>query len=495
MQHCVVHWFRLDLRLRDNSALSAAAQIAQDINGGLVPLFVHCPEEEAPWTPGEASNWWLHQSLASLTQQLQEAGSNLVLRDARSSSAVEQLLCVARETRARTITWQERHEPHLKQLDERIKTTLEAEGLEVLTFPGQLLFAPDEIRTGSNTPYRVFTPYWNRIAEAQAPSEPTGRVEPLKAPETWPSSSPLGELDLEPTIPWAGGLAKRHDPGELGALRTLERFLHSGLERYSSKRDFPALTLAEPQTSGVAADCPVSGLSPHLHFGELSPRQVWHHVGASASREAEAFQRQLVWREFSFQILVHHPNTPSEPLRPEFSRFPWQDDDEALERWQKGETGFPMVDAGMRELWGTGVMHNRVRMVVASFLVKHLLIPWQRGARWFWDTLVDADLANNTMGWQWTAGCGADAAPYFRVFNPITQGKRFDPSGDYIRRYVPELAGLSTKHLHEPWAAPPLTLAEAGVTLGKDYPHPIVAHAEGRARALEAYEIFKERQV
>ena len=297
------------------------------------------------------------------------------------------------------------------------------------------------------------------------------RPSALPAPEAWPDSEPLRELDLEPQSDWAEGIRNEWTPGEESARETLRRFVRGGLGKYSRDRDIPSVL-------GTAR------VSPHLCFGEISPRQAWVATGASGG---EAWKRQLVWREFARHLLYHFPQTAEEPLRPEFARFPWKDDPAALELWQKGQTGYPIVDAGMRQLWQTGWMHNRVRMIVASFLVKDLMIPWQEGARWFWDTLVDADLANNTLGWQWTAGCGADAAPFFRIFNPMSQGQKLDPNGKYVRRWVPELESLSAKDIHEPWNATDAVLRRAGVELGKDYPYPIVDHAEARQAALDAY--------
>jgi deoxyribodipyrimidine photo-lyase len=304
----------------------------------------------------------------------------------------------------------------------------------------------------------------------------------LTAPGTWPASDSLDSLGLLPRIPWAGGLASTWQPGPEGAERELARFGGGSWSEYNDLRNFPALSAT-------------SRLSPHLHFGEISPRQVWHRLKGWAgpkSAAADPYLRQLVWREFAFHLLYHFPQTPVEPLRPEFARFPWQEDAAGLRAWQRGETGYPLIDAGMRELWQTGWMHNRVRMATASFLVKDLLIPWQEGARWFWDTLVDADLANNTLGWQWTAGCGADAAPYFRIFNPVSQSEKFDAEGAYLRRYLPELAKLPDQYLHQPWEAPAEVLRGAGVELGRTYPRPIVDHHEARQQALEALATIKK---
>lgn len=427
-------WFRLDLRLTDNPALTAAVQRGAPI----IPVFIWAPEEEHPWAPGAASRWWLHHSLAALDADLRARGSRLVLRRGPS---LETLRTLMRETGADVVFWNRRYEPALIARDKQIKASLPAE-----SFNSALLVEPWEMKT-----YRVFTPFWRAVL---ARGIRTDRIPPaptrLPAPATWPSSLPLDALELLPKIDWAAGLRAAWKPGEAGAQEQLRRFLKSAVLEYTANRNRPDL----PATSR---------LSPHLHFGEIGPRQIWAAVAPKADASGWGYLRQLGWREFAHHLLYHFPHTTDRPLRPEFEQFPWQTDPDRLRAWQRGRTGYPLVDAGMRELWTTGWMHNRVRMVVASFLVKDLLIPWQEGARWFWDTLVDADLANNTLGWQWTAGCGADAAPYFRIFNPTSQAEKFDPNSDYIRRWVPE-AGTPA------------------------YPAPIVNHDEARRRALQAFE-------
>jgi deoxyribodipyrimidine photo-lyase len=348
-------------------------------------------------------------------------------------------------------------------------------GLTAQSFDGNLLFDPTLVRNQSGQPFRVFTAYWrscmNRPVAAAKKAPRT-----LPAPETWPASLDVADLGLDPAADWTHGFCVTWRPGEAGAQEQLKRFRKASLEKYSTGRD-------RPGTGGT------SRLSPHLRFGEISPRAIWH---ATVSLPGgDAYVRQLAWREFAHYLLLHHPGSPDEPLRPAFESFPWKGDLRTLEAWQQGLTGYPLVDAGMRELWRTGWMHNRVRMVAASFLVKHLLIDWRDGAVWFWDTLVDASLANNTMSWQWVAGCGADAAPYFRIFNPVMQGEKFDPAGEYIRRWVPELAGLSKEWIHKPWKAPASVLRTAGVKLGKSYPRPIIDHDEARRRALTALSTIK----
>jgi deoxyribodipyrimidine photo-lyase len=329
--------------------------------------------------------------------------------------------------------------------------------------------------------FQVFTAYWRACAKLPRPSAPTAAPRRVPAPTVWPASVSLGDLALEPSIDWAGGLRAAWKPGVRGAAGKLRQFLNEGFTSYTTGRDRPDL-------AGT------SRLSPHLHFGEISPRQVWHALrsrlvksrSANADAAAQAYLRDLGWREFAHHLLLHFPRTVAEPLRPQFARFPWSRDTRSLRAWQRGRTGYPIVDAGMRELWTTGWMHNRVRMIVASFLVKHLLIDWRAGAAWFWDTLVDADLANNTLGWQWVAGCGADAAPYFRIFNPVLQGRKFDPDGGYVRRWVPELAALPPEWIHAPWEAPQAVRGSASVRLGEHYPRPIVDHRFARDRALRA---------
>jgi deoxyribodipyrimidine photo-lyase len=393
---------------------------------------------------------------------------------------------VALETDADAVFWSRRYEPAAATRDVQIEQSLKAVGLVVQTFSGALLFEPGEVRTGNGQPYQVFTPFWRACVARPEPPRPLPVPSRIVPPFKTPASLPLMGLELEPKIDWAAGIRATWQPGLEGARAQLRRFLAEGLAGYSTGRDSPDRVLT-------------SRLSPHLHFGEVSPRTVWHavkdvvasHPQRALRHQVGTYLRQLGWREFAHHLLAHLPQSTHQPLRSRFARFPWRKDTAALKAWQKGQTGHPLVDAGMRELWTTGWMHNRVRMVTASFLVKDLLLPWQAGAQWFWDTLVDADLANNTLGWQWTAGCGADAAPYFRIFNPVGQGKKFDPLGTYVRRWVPELAKLPDRWIHQPWEASPQTLREAGVRLGDTYPRPIVDHAEARLRALSALASLK----
>ncbi len=464
-------WFRLDLRLDDHPALRTAI----DAGGPIVPLFIWSPEEEGEWSPGAASRWWLHQSLVSFDQELRRLGSRLIVRRGPAEAT---LRAVIEETGAKSVFWSCRYEPAIRQRGEKIEAQLNSIGVNVRYFQSSLLFDPSKARSTNGKPFQVFTPFWRACLQLPEPDWSLAAPTQIPPPKNWPASIEICDLNLEPTIDWVGGLRETWRPGEIGAQVQLERFIASGVAKYSVERDRPDL----PGTSR---------LSPHLHFGEISIRRVWHAIrsavvdkaGPAMSTAADVFLREIGWREFAYYLLTHFPETTLQPLRKNFARFPWRDDSASLRRWQRGETGYPLVDAGMRELWHTGWMHNRVRMVVASFLVKHLLLPWQEGERWFWDTLVDADLANNTLGWQWTAGCGADAAPFFRIFNPVTQGEKFDPKGNYIRRWVPELAKLSSTDIHAPWNAPPIELAAAGVKLGITYPLPIVDHKAARERA------------
>jgi deoxyribodipyrimidine photo-lyase len=471
-------WFRYDLRLRDNSALTSAVRDYEEI----IPVFIWSPSEDEPWQAGGASKWWLHHSLGSLQASLKEKDNKLILRAGDAQTELKSLL---EQTKAEAVFWNRSYEPQTISRDKKIKTELKGAGLLVESFPGAMLMEPWDIKTGSGDNYKVFTPFWKKLQEQYE------HVKPDPIPQIIPKAScaidtlDLEDLSLLPEINWDRKFYEIWTPGEKESMKLLRSFLRSQAEDYKELRDFPSVEAT-------------SGLSAPLHFGELSPRLVWHEAqkcidNGNCTREGVfPFLRQLAWRDFSRQLLYYFPSTDLKPLRSEFEKFPWKENKEALALWQKGKTGYPIVDAGMRELWATGTMHNRVRMIVASFLVKHLLIPWQEGAKWFWDTLVDADLANNTMGWQWTAGCGADAAPYFRVFNPILQGEKFDGDGEYVKRWLPELEGLPSKWIHRPWEATSEILKNSNVELGQSYPEPIIDHGEGRDRALEAYEDFKE---
>lgn len=468
-------WFRQDLRLNDNPALAAAIERREAV----IPLFVRDESGLEEERPGAASRWWLHHSLASLDAALRERGSRLVIARGPAANALVRLV---RETGATAVHWNRCYEPGAVARDTKLKAELKAAGVEARSFNAALLHEPHEVRNKAGQPFRVFTPFWRHCLSLEKEGPVRLAPGPIAAPARWPASRTLGELDLLPRPDWAGGLAAAWQPGEAAARKRLKRFVAGALAGYATERDRPA-------ADGTSA------LSPHLHFGEIGPRQVWAAVrGLSddsgvfpVNAGAQSFLAEVGWREFAHHVLFHFPATARKPMRPEFDSFQWRRSAADLRAWQRGRTGYPMVDAGMRQLWQTGWMHNRVRMIVASFLVKHLRLRWQDGAAWFWDTLVDADLANNTLGWQWTAGCGADAAPFFRIFNPTAQGEKFDPAGEYVRRWVPELGGLEAKHIHRPWEAPAEVLRAAGVRLGTDYPQPMVDHAEARAAALEAW--------
>jgi deoxyribodipyrimidine photo-lyase len=470
-KHSALVWLRRTLRLEDNPVLQAALSG----NSLIVPVFIHDPDSSGPWAEGAASKWWLHHSLKSFSKALDGKGSRLILRKGNPADVLGALV---KEIGATEIYADRCYEPELLDAETDIENALD---VQIRFLNSNLLYEPGSIYTKQNSPYKVFTPFWRTCLATGEPNEPSSSPGKLPGPKTWPSSDSLDSFGLEPDIDWAGGLREKWTPGRQGALANLDRFLDV-VRRYPEDRDRPDL-------EGTSL------LAPHLHFGEISSREIWHAIRLHSEHShlegfhkgAESFLRQLGWREFAHHLLFHFPDTSDHPLRPEFADYPWRRNQKALKAWQKGRTGYPIVDAGMRELWGSGWMHNRVRMIAASFLVKDLLIPWQEGARWFWDTLVDADLANNSLGWQWVAGSGADAAPYFRIFNPITQGQKFDPSACYIRKWVPELAALPDKWIHKPWMAPEHVLETAGIRMDRDYPQPIVDHADARDRALEGY--------
>ncbi|WP_315762299.1 MULTISPECIES: deoxyribodipyrimidine photo-lyase [unclassified Bradyrhizobium] len=469
----IILWFRESLRLSDHPALHTA------VGTGAPVICVYVFDEESPGLRplGGATRWWLAQSLQSLQASLRAAGADLVLR---RGAAAEVLRTLASETNAAAVFWNDVAQAQQQAVATEVAETVAALGIESESFPDDLLVDPAVLRGKDGRGPRVFTPFWRRV---QAMGDPP---HPLPAPHSFRSvagltSLAIDDFRLEPTRPdWAGGLRATWHVGEQAARTKLAAFLAQSVQTYAADRDRPDLDAT-------------SHLSPHLRFGEISPRQVWHAARFAAAEQParsagiDKFLSELGWREFSRQLLYDNPDLARRNLQRSFDDFPWRDDGRALAAWQRGQTGYPIVDAGMRQLWHTGTMHNRVRMVVASFLVKHLLIDWRAGERWFWDTLVDADPASNPAGWQWVAGCGADAAPYFRVFNPVLQGEKFDPDGAYVRRWVPELARLPAPLIHQPWTAPPLELAGAGIELGRTYPAPIVEHKRARERALAAH--------
>lgn len=468
-------WFRQDLRLDDNPALAAA--VAR--GGPVVPVFIWAPQEEGDWSYGAASRWWLHHSLKALDKSLRAFRSRLIYRKGES---LAQLADLIRKTGANAVFWNRRYEPAAFARDAAIKQALRKQGITVESFNNSLLYEPWNIRTREDKPYQVFTPFWKACMSMPEPDAPVPEPTQIPSPRSWPESCLIGDFKLLPDVNWAEEIHRSWAPGEAGSRHAFNRFIGDVVRRYDTDRNRPAVHGS-------------SRLSPYLHWGEISVRRIWHEISEIAEQSsnhdmahhAKSYLRELGWREFAHHLLHHFPHTSDQPLREDFRRFPWRRDGKSLRAWQRGRTGYPIVDAGMRELWRTGWMHNRVRMIVASFLVKDLLLPWQQGAKWFWDTLVDASLANNTLGWQWAAGCGADAAPYFRIFNPVLQGSKFDPDGEYVRRWVPELSPLPAKWIHKPFDAPPSVLSDAGIALGKVYPRLVVDHAEARNRALAAF--------
>ena len=463
-------WFRKDLRIQDNPALLEASK-----KGAVLPIFIWSPEEEVYDHKAQASQLWLYHSLQALADQLKQLGLPLILR---KGSSLDILKDIIKESNAQALYFNERYEPVIHNRDERIKNAIISENVEVKTFHSHTLFEPFSIKNKDGKPYKVYTPFWKQCLKTTVPL-------PLPAPSVTvvPNQSfdtlSVEELMQMPTHPWQQKLSTHWTVGEGGAIEQLHTFIESAINEYKINRDYPS-------------KANTSFLSPYLAWGEISPKVIWHTLlNREPDERIEAFLRQLVWREFSYDQLLQVPNSVDRPIRSEFNVFPWQEDEQLFNAWKKGMTGYPLIDAGMRQLWETGWMHNRVRMITASFLVKHLLIHWTKGADWFRQTLVDYDVANNTMGWQWVAGSGVDAAPYFRIFNPILQGEKFDIDGQYTRKWVPELAKLPTKYLFAPWKAPKDLLRECGIELGTTYPTPLIDHHFARERALHAYYSIK----
>ncbi len=472
-------WFRDDLRIADNRALSAAAATGRPV----VPIYIHDEESDGLRPLGGASRWWLHHSLDALSRDLTTFGLRLAILRGSAATAVPKLV---EEIGAAAVFWSRRYGASERVVDTRIKSALTEAGVETESHNDHLLVEPWDMQTMAGEPFKVFTPFWRALNGRGGVETPIAKPKQIAGTRMQIAGSvALEDLGLLPTKPdWAGGLRDAWTPGEAGAHERLTNFLRSGLRGYAEERDRPGRDAT-------------SALSPHLRFGEISPRQVWDaarnaaHSGGAQLGDVEKFLSELAWREFSYHLLFHNPDLATRNYQPRFDAFPWRSDAKGLQVWQRGRTGIPIVDAGMRQLWHTGWMHNRVRMIAASFLSKHLLIDWRAGENWFWDTLVDADPANNPASWQWIAGSGADAAPYFRVFNPVLQGEKFDPDGAYVSRWVPELAKLSIPYIHKPWTAPEAALDAAGITLGNDYPRPMVDLPEGRARALAAFRQMK----
>ncbi|MCH9812270.1 DNA photolyase family protein [bacterium] len=454
-----IYWVRKDLRLEDNPALVEAA-----LHRKVLPVFILDEKEEI----GAASKWWLHYSLQSLSSAF---GGSLSIFQGNPLTILKELV---ERNGGEAVYWNRCYTPYTVARDKIIKEALPAK-----SFNGSLLFEPWEIKKDNGEPYKVFTPFFKRgCLGAGSPRKPLPIPEKLQCIKDDTSLS-IEDLQLLPTIPWDKEIKKTWKVGEEGAKKRFSDFLKEGISSYKEGRDFPAKPF-------------VSRLSPYVHFGEISPNTLWYGAQKKgANKDIDHFLRELGWREFSYSLLFHNPSLPARNLQEKFDRFPWIKNKEHLLAWKKGKTGIPFVDAGMRELWQTGYMHNRVRMVVASYLVKNLRIDWREGAAHFFDCLVDADLANNSASWQWVAGCGADAAPYFRIFNPVTQGQKFDPEGEYVRKYVSELSKLPNKYLFSPWETPVEVLEIAGVELGKEYPEPLVDLKVSRAAALSSYERIK----
>ncbi|WP_428033756.1 cryptochrome/photolyase family protein [Amphritea sp.] len=475
MTTAIIVWLRHDLRLADNPALFYAAQ-----QGRVIPVYIDDTSQQDSWAPGAASRCWLHHSLDNMHQQL-----NGQLRLFKGNP-VDVLTQLVNDTGAKAIFWNRCYTPHAIARDSLIKQTLKSQGVEVFSYNGSLLWEPWQVSKGDGTAYKVFTPFYrNGCLNAAPPAEPLCRPELTLFNEPIPQQLSLTELDLLPHHPWKNRITDHWDISEDAAWRRLQQFTSERLREYQDARDIPSL-------EGT------STLSPYLQWGQISPRQIWYYSQQRGNQPGleealDTFLKELAWREFSYYQLYHNPAMTTENLNQRFNQFPWKHEAKHYRCWQQGRTGIPIIDAGMRELWQTGYMHNRVRMLVGSFLVKNQLQHWHHGARWFWDTLVDADLASNSTSWQWVAGCGTDSAPYFRIFNPVTQGQKFDPDGHYVRRYLPELKALPSRYIHCPWSAPDGVLNQAGVVLGSSYPLPIADLKVTRQAALQAFSSLHEQ--
>ncbi len=474
----ILLWFRKDLRLADNLALASAVDSGRPV----VAVYIREPEDAGTGPLGAAQSWWLHHSLSALSAALSGVGSRLTLASGDAGVVLHRLIA---QTAATAVYWNRRYDPAGIAIDSALKASLVAKDIEVRSFAGQLLHEPSRLKTKTGGPYRVYTPFWRAIEAAGDPHEPFDAPSKIAAPCSWSESETLETWKLLPTRPnWAQEFSGLWVPGEVGALARLNAFVDGALDGYKAGRDLPA----KPATAMLSA---------HLAMGEIAPARVWHAVrGLTETVDAADsihFRKELVWRDFCYHLLYHSPNLSSANWNPRFDTFAWRDDPDGFRRWTKGQTGYPIVDAGMRQLWRHGIMHNRVRMIAASFLIKHLLIDWRQGERWFRDTLVDADPASNSANWQWVAGSGADASPFFRIFNPLLQGEKFDPEGAYVRKFVPELEKLDATYIHRPFDAPESVLSAAGITLGSTYPRPIVDLGFGRDRALAAFKALPAR--
>ena len=467
----IIVWFRRDLRVADNPALCEAVKTGKPV------ICLYILETEKERELGGASLWWLHHSLKSLNTDLEEIGATLILRKGQAFRILDMLI---EETGADTVFWNRRYDLGRRETDSAIKADLTQRGLTVQSYRANLLSEPWTVKTKTQNYYKVFTPYWRAAQDSIDTSKPLPTPKNILAYDGELKSKTVDSLNLLPTSPdWGSKMVPHWTIGSKGAAKSLKQFLDGPVANYPNDRNRP------DKENGT------SKLSPHLAFGEISPKQIWQACKNDLDK-ANKFLAEIGWREFSYVLLYHNPKLASENFKPAFNAFKWNRNEDHLRAWQRGQTGYPFVDAGMRQLWQTGWQHNRVRMVTASFLIKHLLIDWREGEKWFHDTLVDADPASNAASWQWVAGSGADAAPYFRIFNPFTQGEKFDPNGDYVRKFVPELKHLPNKFIHRPWEAPKLVLLEADVKLGETYPMPIVDHKFARERALTAYKATRE---
>ncbi|MBB3608083.1 deoxyribodipyrimidine photo-lyase [Rhizobium sp. BK602] len=471
-QKPAVLWFRKDLRLDDNHALHMTTQTGRPV----IPIYIREPPTLGAGSLGRAQDWWLHHSLTALQENLRRLGSSLIFRSGDALSVLSQIL---EETGADTLVWNRRYDPASIAVDTRIKDVLRGRGIDVRSFAGQLLHEPSRLLTGTGNGYRTYASFWQALEKSGEPPPCVDAPRAMNIPASWPTSERLDDWGLLPGGPnWAGGFSEVWVPGEASARDRLLHFIETAFDGYRRNRDFPG----EQATSL---------LSPHLAMGEISPARIWQATldlrGKIPAEDIVHFRKELAWREFSHHQLFHFPKLCSMNWNSRYDDFPWRSEPRLFALWSRGQTGYPIIDAGMRQLWRHGWMHNRVRMIVASFLVKDLLIDWRQGEAWFRDTLVDADAANNAANWQWVAGSGADASPFFRIFNPVLQGEKFDPEGRYVREFVPELSRLDNRYIHRPFDAPAASLAQASVTLGKNYPLPIIDHAGARQRALAAH--------
>ena len=476
MKKCVI-WLRKDLRIHDHAGFAKA--IAN--NYEIIPVFIW-DEAEHQWQEGAASQWWLYHALADLQEQIKNLGGKVYIHQPEEGQSVaDYLQALVKAYDAEVIYWGRRYEPEIVKRDTTLKQDLLNQEFEVKSFNTHLIYEPHTIRNKSGKHFKVFTPFWKHCLTLEVGQLIQVSKEQWKKVNWHLTSAKLSidDLGLLPKISWDEGFYDHWKPQRNEGLKRLKEMVSTKYKTYNVERDLPAI-------DGT------SQLSPYLQWGQISAHEIYHAFSKNYNDTIETgYLRQLFWREFSYHLMFNEPHTPNKALRSEYEQFPWERNEEFLNAWKKGQTGFPIVDAGMRQLWQTGWMHNRVRMIVGSLLVKHMLQDWREGASWFWDTLVDGDLANNTMGWQWIGGCGADASPYFRIFNPIIQGEKFDPKGAYVKKYCPELKDVPEAYIHKPWQMPEIELV-AGVTIGKTYPRPVISHLDGRQKALDAYAKFKD---